>query len=132
MGKFSNPVATHPRTNEVLGNPFNLFHAPGGGYIIFHNSCPLLDSSIVCEKRNCKQLNFYQYQQLPFCHIHSSCDLQIGRSILKSLSSVLILSHILLISMVSKELRMGLSMDGMVWSICEILLTLGFTFPTFH
>ena len=26
---------------------------------------------------------------------------------------------------------MGLSMDGMVWSICEILLTLGSTFPTF-
>ena len=32
---------------------------------------------------------FYQYQQLPFCCIHLSCDLQIWRSILKSLSSVL-------------------------------------------
>ena len=26
---------------------------------------------------------------------------------------------------------MRLSMDGMVWSICEILLTLGTTFPIF-
>ena len=27
---------------------------------------------------------------------------------------------------------MRLSMDGMAWSICELLLTLGTTFPTFY
>ena len=42
----------------ILGDSFDLFHAPGSGYIIFYNSCPLLDISIVCEKRNYKQLNF--------------------------------------------------------------------------
>ena len=50
----------------ILGNPFNLFHAPGGRYITFRNSCPVLDTSVVCEKRNYKQLNFLSILLLSF------------------------------------------------------------------
>ena len=78
----------------------------GDEYIIFYNSCPLSGTSTVCEKCNYKQLNFFQYQQLPFCYKYE------GRSWSLYLVYVFILSHMLLISMASKELRMRLSMDG--------------------
>ena len=61
----------------TLTNFSDLIPSTRGGCIIYHNSCPPSDTSIVCEKRNYKQLNFYQCQQLPFCYIHLSCDLQI-------------------------------------------------------
>ena len=84
--------------------PLIYFHAPGDGYIIFYNSCPLSDTSIVCEKRKYNQSNFFININNILFYIHLSCDLQIWRSILKSLSSVcFILSHIPLVLMASKE-----------------------------
>ena len=87
----------------------------GDGHIIFCNSCPLSGISIVCEKRNYKQLNFFQYQQLPSCYKYE------GPSWSLYPVYVFILSHILLISMASKELRMRLSMDGTenLWNIAD-------------
>ena len=84
----------------------------GDGYIIFCNSCPLSGASIVCEKRNYKQLNFFQYQQLPFCYKYE------GQSWSLYLVYGFILSHIFLISMASKELRMRLSIEHL-WNIAE-------------
>ena len=61
----------------ILGNSFDLFHAPGGGYIIFYNSCPLSDTSIVSQKRKYKQLNFLLISTTSFLLHSFELDLQI-------------------------------------------------------
>ena len=98
-------------------NSFNLFHAPGGGYIIFYNSCPLSDTSIVCEKCNYKQLNFLSIStNFLFVAFNSAliCKYE-GSSLSLYLVYVFIFDY-----------------QWVVCSICEILLTLGTTFPTFY
>ena len=89
--------------------PLVYFHASGGGYIIFYNSCPLSDTSIVCENRKYKQLNFFiNINNFLFVTFIWAviCKYE-GPSWSLYLAYVFILSHISLVSMATHAIVNG-------------------------